>query len=113
MTKKQAFETLLQNHPEFTNEERELIEKAIADIDKRNSYKRKTPTAKQVANEEMKTKILDFIANGDSKYFTNETLRTHFDISAQKMSALLGQLVEDGYLVAEDIKRKKHYSYKA
>ena len=118
MTKKQSFETLLQNHPEFTAEERALIEKAIADIEKRNSYKRKTPTAKQVANEEIKAKILDFMAQDTSRTYTNETytnetLRTQFDMSSQKMSALLAQLVEEGHLVAEDIKRKKHYTYKA
>ena len=43
--------------------------------------------------------------------YTNETLRTQFDMSSQKMSALLAQLVEEGHLVAEDIKRKKHYSF--
>lgn len=111
MTKKQSFETLLQNHPEFTAEERALIEKAIADIEKRNSYKRKTPTAKQVANEEIKAQILDFMAQDTSRTYTNETLRTQFDMSSQKMSALLAQLVEEGHLVAEDIKRKKHYNF--
>ena len=82
-----------------------VIEKLTAlkaQISKRNSGDRK-PSKKQVANEGLKEDIFAFVSeNGGMR--ANE-IAQHFEITVQKASALLKQLVDAGRL--EKVTEKK------
>lgn len=83
----------------------ETLEKIIAQIDKKNSYKGETAT--QVANEKTKALIIDTLAKlGDkARISTIQSANSELPTSNQKMSALLTQLVKENKV--ERIEEKK------
>ena len=87
----------------------EKIEKMKSQFEKKNSAEKK-PTATQIANEGIKSVILEVIGNGSLTITEMQKLNGELaELSNQKISALLKQMVESGSVVREEIKRKAHF----
>lgn len=88
---------------DFIDHEIELIEKKASS---------KTQTATQKANEEIKTKIIDFLVANAEKQFTVTELQAEMpemaEYSNQKVSALISQLVK-AETVERVVDKKKSY----
>ena len=88
-----------------------FIEHEIELLDKKNTAERK-PTAKQVENAGIKTAIATWF-EADKQYLASDVTKNCpacEGLSAQRVSALLSQLVNDGALVRTEDKRKNYYS---
>ena len=76
-----------------------FIEHELELLDKKNVADRK-PTAVQVANEGIKSEILECMANEPNRLFTISEMQKVFpccaELSNQRVSALVRQLVNDG-----------------
>ena len=112
LTKKDKFNALLslaevKANPslvEFINHEIELL-------DKKNSSEKK-PTAQQTANEAIKSAIVDNMVEG-KKYTITDLIKTVpecADLTNQRVSALIRQLVDDKVVVRTEDKRKAYFS---
>ena len=92
----------------------EMTEKAnalIAALDKKNSQRKAKPSKTAIANEPIKKAIVDYLtANG--KKVASE-VGEGLEITTQKASALLRQLVADGVLKVEEVKVPKKGTLKA
>lgn len=82
-----------------------------ASIEKKNTADRK-PTATQTANGNIKAEILAVLADGTARTVTEimSAVPTLNGASNQKASALVRQLVEDGAVKREEVKRKAYFS---
>lgn len=95
----------------------EMVEHAKAEIDlidRRNNARSSKPTKAQLANEEVKTKILEVLS---SNPMVASAIGEMVGISTQKASALCRQLVESGKIQAQEVKipkkgKQKGYSLK-
>ena len=87
-----------------------FIDHEVELLNKKNSAP-KNPTAKQVANEGFKDIIL---ANLGTEPMTcgqiQKGILGEYDLSNQRVSAILAQLVEDNSIVRTVIKRKAYFS---
>lgn len=92
-------------------EVREKLEALKASIAKKNSAERK-PTATQTANEGFKTAIIAGMEQGKGYTITDlmKSIPEIADLSNQRVSAIVRQMVEGGVLVREEIKRKAYFS---
>jgi len=91
----------------------EFVDGRVAQLDKKNSAERK-PTAKQVENANFKADILAWM-EPDTLYLSAEVVKgvpsiVDAGVSAQRVSAMLTQLVNDGAIVRTEEKRKNYYS---
>ncbi len=108
MTKRDYFNRILS----YANEEdKAFLEHELELLAKKNSGERK-PTATQKENENTKALIVEVLSNGSAMTIgeickANETLSS---FSSQKISALVRQLVLDGTVTREEIKRKAYFS---
>lgn len=77
---------------------------------KRNAADRK-PTKTQKENENIKSDILDFLADGEPHTVTEimQGVPSLNGASNQKASSLVSQLVKAGTVVREEIKRKAYF----
>ena len=112
ITKRERFESLLnmaevQADPgmvEFINHELELLTK-------KNSSEKK-PTAQQVANEAIKQAIVDGMER--DHFYTITELQKSIpecaELSNQRVSALVRQMVADGAVIRTEDKRKAYFS---
>lgn len=110
MTYSKALAAVLNGEP-LTDEIREKLEALKASVEKKNSTERK-PTATQTANEGFKEAIVNGISEGE-KYTITDLIKTVPEIaelSNQRVSAIVRQMVESGSLVREEIKRKAYFS---
>ena len=84
----------------INDEQREFINGRIAQLDKKSASKSNGQTATQKANAELKDKILAEMEVG--KPYTVTAMLKELDCVAeltnQKVSALMKQLVEDGFM---------------
>lgn len=89
---------------EFINHEIELL-------DKKNSSDKK-PTATQLANNGIKETILETLADNKAMTITEmQKVNSELaDLSNQKISALVRQLIAEGAVKKEEIKRKSYFS---
>ena len=76
----------------LTNEAVEKLEALIVSLNKRNAHKSGKPTKTQVANEGVKGAILEVLADGEARQC--KVIAEALEISPQKASALLSQLVK-------------------
>lgn len=110
MTKKDYFNALLKLDSVKANADLvKFIEHELELLAKKNSAEKKQ-TATQKANEGVKSVILETL--GNSSMTITEMQKANADLaelSNQKISALLKQLVESGSVVREEIKRKAHF----
>ena len=88
-----------------------FIEHELELLAKKNASDKK-PTATQIANNGIKETILDTLA--DNKVMTiTEMQKANVDLadlSNQKISALVRQLIAEGLVKKEEIKRKAYFS---
>ena len=81
------------------------LEKMKVQFEKKNSAEKK-PTATQIANEGIKNLILEVIGNSSLTITEMQKINGELaELSNQKISALLKQMVENGSVVREEIKR--------
>jgi hypothetical protein len=112
ITKRERFESLLtlsqvQADPgmvEFINHELELLAK-------KNSADKK-PTAQQVANEAIKQAIVDGMERDRLYTITDiqKNVNECAELSNQRVSALIRQMVADGLVARTEDKRKAYFS---
>ena len=88
-----------------------FIEHELELLAKKNASDKK-PTATQIANNGIKETILDTLA--DNKVMTITEMQKAnaelADLSNQKISALVRQLIAEGAVKKEEIKRKAYFS---
>lgn len=108
MTKREYFTRILGY---AHDEDKAFIEHELELLAKKNSGERK-PTSTQKENEVTKSVIVSVLSNG-SKMTIGEICKSDealAELSSQKVSALVRQLVLDGTVVREEIKRKAYFS---
>ena len=117
MTKKEMFAQIIANH-NLTADEKEFVMHEIELLEKRNSKGGdRKPTAKQTENADLKTVILEFLADREDEKFTITDMWKNIPILAenpemsnQRISAIVRQLVVDNLVTREEIKRKAYFS---
>ena len=93
------------------DEDKAYLEHELELLDRKNSGERK-PTAKQVANEGIKSAIAEWMEQGvsyDAATIT-KTCPACEGLTVNKISALLKQMGESGVLTVTEDKRKKIYA---
>ena len=115
MTNKVALQYVLANC-ELPADVKEKVEKMLVQVEKKNSSKpegKLTPT--QIANEGIKAEILDFMASTPNTLYTiSEMLKkvpACADLTNQRVSALVRQLVAEGAVKRIEEKRKAYFQY--
>ena len=94
----------------------ELAEKLIAlkeSVSKKSTSKSNKPNAKQKANEEIKEKIMEILFAEPTRLFTISEickLYTDEELSNQKVSSLIRQLVAENKVKRTEDKRKAYFS---
>ncbi len=109
MTNVKALDFVLTNCT-LTDEVRTKLESMKVQFEKKSTAIHK-PTATQIANDGFKTAILNGI--GDSVVTITEMMALIPEIgelSNQRVSAIVRQMVADGILTREEIKRKAYFS---
>lgn len=92
------------------DEDKAFIEHELELLAKKNSGEKK-PTATQKENEAIKVAIVEGL--GDKALTIGEICKSVdacTDLSSQKVSALVRQLVLEGKVVREEIKRRAYFS---
>jgi predicted transcriptional regulator len=110
MTKREMFEQIKANY-DLTTEEVAFINHELELLAKKNSAEKK-PTAVQVANEGIKQSIVDGMEVGKKYTITDimKSIDACAELSNQRVSALVRQLVTDGVVVRTEEKRKAYFS---
>ena len=94
----------------------ELAEKLTAlkeSVSKKSTSKSNKPTAKQKANEEIKEKLMEIFSAEPTRLFTISEickLYTDEELSNQKVSSLIRQLVAENKVKRTEDKRKAYFS---
>ena len=90
----------------------DFLEKEIAKCDRKSVAKKPTPT--QVENEELKNAILEFLSGEGENRFTVSDLINNVDTlnvkTAQKVSALMRQLLLEGLVERTTEKNRTYFS---
>ena len=109
MTYVKALENAINGN--LTDETVEKLTALKASIAKKNTAERK-PTATQKANEGFKSAIADGMEVGKAYTITDliKSIDEIADLSNQRVSAIVRQMVESGTLVREEVKRKAYFS---
>lgn len=109
MTKKDYFEQIKKNYS-LTADEVKFIDHEIELLDKKNSADKK-PTAQQVANKSTQEAILANMEDGKMYTITDliKTVPECADMTNQRVSALVRQMVLDGAVVRIEDKRKAYF----
>lgn len=110
MTKKDYFEQIKAKY-NLTTDEIAFIDHEIELLEKKNSADKK-PTAQQVANKSTQEAILSYMEVG-KKYTITDLIKSVpecADMTNQRVSALVRQMVLDGSVVREEDKRKAYFS---
>ena len=109
-TKAQMFKQILDNY-DLTPAEQEFVKHEMELLAKKNSAEKK-PTAQQTANEGIKSAIVDGMESGKAYTITDliKSVAACADLTNQRVSALMRQLVESGAVVRTEDKRKAYFS---
>ena len=114
MTYATALEMVLAIDEVKTNDE--LAEKLTAlkeSVSKKSTSKSNKPNAKQKANEEIKEKLMEILFAEPTRLFTISEickLYTDEELSNQKVSSLIRQLVAEDKVKRTEDKRKAYFS---
>lgn len=103
MTRREFFEAVIANIEDA--EIKLFAEQEIAKMDARNARRSLMPSKTAVANEPIKTKIVEVLKTKDTPTVAS-IIATEVEISTQKASALCRQLVADGSLTVTEVKIK-------
>ncbi len=114
MTKKDYFNQLLGLESVKTDEK--LVKFITHELDllaKKNASGEGKKTATQIANDGLKDEILEFMTNDSNRLMTISEMQKEIDcckeLSNQRVSALVRQLVNDNKLVRIEEKRKAYF----
>lgn len=107
MTKKVALEIAISAIGDSNDEAVEKLRGMIAQLEKKSSGERK-PTATQKENVKVKEAFAEFLADGEPHTAT-EIGKACGDLSNQKASALLKQMVDEGTVEKFSEKRKTFF----
>lgn len=108
MTKRESYNairTLVADNAELVA----FIDHEIELLNKKNSYKSGKPTAKQLANEDIKGAIVGLLTDATDP-MTCTAIGEALGYSAQKVSALLTQLVNAGAVTRTTVKRVSYFA---
>lgn len=83
-----------------------------ASIDKKNSHKSDKPTAKQTENVGFKAEILEYLGTVEKATITDliKGITSLNELSNQRVSAIVRQMVLDGSVIRVEEKRKAYFS---
>ena len=84
-----------------------FIDGRVVVLDKKAANKK--ASAKQEENEVLKTQIFDTLTAEDKAFTVGELIKV-FEVSSQKMSALLTQMVKDGSVTRTVEKKTAYFS---
>ncbi len=110
-TQKEMFNEIINGYG-LSAEHKAFLEGRVAQLEKKSATKSDKPTATQKANAELKDKILAEMESGKS-YTISEMLKALpccADLSNQKVSAVMKQLVENHMVLRTEEKRKAYFS---
>ena len=107
MTNRKALDYVLENC-DLPSDVSEKLSAMLVALDKKSSGTRK-PTANQIANEELKTKIWDSMESG-VRYQVKELAKLVGMESFQKCSALVKQLKDSGAIVRTEDKEVAYFT---
>ena len=113
MTNKKTIKEMLTEilaNPTLTEEQREFLKDRIAQAEKKSAGSKKE-TATQVANTNLKNEIVASMEAG-VKYRITDMIKQFpacADLTNQKVSALVRQLVNDNILIKTEDKRKSYF----
>ena len=109
MTKKQMFEQIMAHTTDKA--EREFLAHQIELLDNKTANKKMT--AEQIANAKLKREIFDTMVSAKS-YTVSDVLASNSDwvgvYSVNKFSALMNQLVDEGFLSKSSVKRVSYFT---
>ena len=115
LTKRDYFNILREAYPQTADNYDAVIgfiDHELELLSKKNAADKK-PTATQKANEGYKVAILEFLEVG-GKHTITDIMKgcgaAVAELSNQRVSAIVRQLVEGGQVVREEIKRKAYFS---
>lgn len=104
MTNREFFSAILNNET-LSDELHAHAEAQIAKLDKAIETRKSHPTKASIANAPLLANLRTFINENDGT-FTATVLAPIFEVSTQKISALLRALVDEGMLKPCDVKVK-------
>ena len=109
MTKREAITAMLNDANVNTNADYvAYLENELKLLNKKNAAAKK-PTKTQIANEDLKDKILDILRDATNA-MTATDIANALDVSTNKASALLKQLKDDNSITRDVVKRKAYFS---
>lgn len=92
----------------------EVVEKltALRDAQEKRTHAVHKPTANQVANDGFKGDILAHMESGKGYTITEliQVVPTLSEVSNQRVSAIVRQMVADGLVTREEVKRKAYFT---
>lgn len=103
--------TAIVNGETITAEMQEKASAMLTALDKKNAKRKESGTKTQRENGEIKVKIVSALESGEIEvnengYATAKSVADYLEVSTQKASALLKQLVDSGELEIAEIKAK-------
>ena len=101
MTNREFYTAILESP--VADDLKDFASERIAKLDATNAKRQSKPSKRSVANEPIKMTLLANIGAGT----TASDVAPKCEISVQKASALLRQMVADGQLTVEDVKMPK------
>lgn len=110
MTKRDYFNAILSKYP-LTSAEKAFVEHELELLEKKNSADKK-PTAQQVANDGVKMAIYDGMEE-NRVYTVTEIIKSVpacAELTNQRVSALLRQMIADNMVIRTEDKRKAYFS---
>ena len=110
MTKREMFEQIKANY-KLTDVEVAFIDHELELLAKKNASEKK-PTAQQVANEGLKSTIIEVLTDNGGLMTVTDVQKSCEELSAlsnQRISALLRQLKDDGKVERVEDKRKAYF----
>ena len=116
ITKREKFEMLAKINEVASNPLlAEFVAHELELLAKKNASGTSKPTATQIANEGIKNEILESMANEPNRMFTISEMIKAIpccnELTNQRVSALVRQLVADGKVERLEEKRKAYFRY--
>jgi Fic family protein len=96
-----------ENGFDLTDEVKEFAKTSIAKLDKKNENRKNSTSPNQAKNEDFKSNIYDDMVAEPNRVFTAKEIADKYDVSTQKVSALLRQMVDTGAIKSFEIKDSK------
>lgn len=109
VTKVQNYNSIIEKYG-IAGEDKEFLLHEVALIEKRNAYKSDKPTKTQRENAVAKDGIASMLVEGNAYTATDVAHMLGENVSPQKASALLKQMVEAGTVVKATVKRKSYFA---